>query len=628
GNAFKFTEAGEVAVRVARRDAPEAGEGGAANRVQVAVTVRDTGIGIPPEQQARLFEAFSQADTSTSRKYGGTGLGLAISRRLARMMGGDLTVVSAAGAGATFTFTATLGVAEGTDAYARPDMPGSVRGQPVLVIEDNETSRELIETFLAGWSVPAVAVASAEDGLALLERRNVGGGGRAFGLVVIDWMLPGMNGLDAAARIRQTPGLQSLPIIVVSAYAGREEEARCAELGVNVFLPKPITASSFFDAILEAEGGASRAVHRTHAAPLKREYRGVKALLAEDNEANQMVASELLSRLGIELDIAANGREAVEMARADPGRYVCVLMDMQMPEMDGLAATRAIRADPALRDMPIIAMTANAMRQDLDACLEAGMNDYVIKPIDRTALAATLRMWLPESARATGTEDDPGGGTAGTAAASDAPEQTPTLEGINVSSALARLGIGADALRRMLIRFAESQAVTVSDLRAAADAHDADGAARAAHALAGAAGNLGADDLRAAARALEQAARAGERDLADLARRVEAEARVVFRSIATIPAAPAPETPAAPAAAAPADPAVLRRALRELLEALEHGDPDATAHAIGALDGLALPAPARAAVGHARALADEYRFEDAAREISALLTGTGWESQP
>ncbi|MGE5198633.1 MAG: ATP-binding protein, partial [Rhodospirillaceae bacterium] len=171
GNAFKFTEAGEVAVRVARRDAPEAGEGGAANRVQVAVTVRDTGIGIPPEQQARLFEAFSQADTSTSRKYGGTGLGLAISRRLARMMGGDLTVVSAAGAGATFTFTATLGVAEGTDAYARPDMPGSVRGQPVLVIEDNETSRELIETFLAGWSVPAVAVASAEDGLALLERR-------------------------------------------------------------------------------------------------------------------------------------------------------------------------------------------------------------------------------------------------------------------------------------------------------------------------------------------------------------------------------------------------------------------------------------------------------------------------
>ena len=189
-----------------------------------------------------------------------------------------------------------------------------------------------------------MSAGSAEEGLALLERRNVEGGGDPFGLVVLDWMLPGMDGLDAAARIRQRPETRSLPIVLISAYAGKEEEARCAELGVNVFLPKPITASSFFDAIMEAKGAAGRG---ERAGTTWRRWRastsGVKALLAEDNEANQMVATELLSILGIELDIANNGREAVEMARANPGGYACVLMDMQMPEMDGLEATRAIR---------------------------------------------------------------------------------------------------------------------------------------------------------------------------------------------------------------------------------------------------------------------------------------------
>ena len=631
GNAFKFTEAGEVAVRVVRRGAPGGGAAGPPARIRLAITVRDTGIGIAPDQQGRLFEAFSQADSSTSRKYGGTGLGLAISRRLARMMGGDLTLESAAGAGATFTFTATLGTAEGAGVYARPAMPDGVRERPVLVIEDSDTSRDLLEMFLADWSVPAVAVASAEDGLALLERRNVDGAGRPFGLVVLDWMLPGLNGLEAAARIRQTPGLQSLPIVLISAYAGKEEEARCAELGVNVFLPKPITASSFYDAILEAEGAGGSAARRPHAPPLAREYGDVKALLAEDNEANQMVAVELLSRLGIELDIAGNGREAVEMALANPGGYACILMDMQMPEMDGLSATRAIRADPAFRDLPIIAMTANAMKQDLEACLAAGMNDYVTKPVDRAALAATLRKWLPASARAASAEPGSGGEMAGTAQADDAAQAAApplALDGINVSGALSRLGIGADALQRMLIRFADGQAATVRDIRASVDAHDTDGAARAAHALAGAAGNLGADALREAAKALETAARRGERDLTGLAGRVEAQAAVAFRSIATLRPAPAPGRAAAWPPSAPVDPAMLRRALRELQEALEHGDPDATAHAIAALAGMALPASVRIAVEKARALADEYQFEEAGSGIGALLSSQGWESQP
>ena len=197
-----------------------------------------------------------------------------------------------------------------------------------------------------------------------------------------------MNGLEAASRIREKEETRSLPIVLISAYAGKEEEARCAEVGVNVFLQKPITASSLFNAIVEAQGlhsanSPSRVRHI-----LENEFEGTVALLAEDNEANQMVATELLSRLGIELDIANNGREAVEMARENKGRYAAILMDMQMPEMDGLEATRALRADPEFRDLPIIAMTANAMRQDLDACLAAGMNDHVVKPIDRAVLVA------------------------------------------------------------------------------------------------------------------------------------------------------------------------------------------------------------------------------------------------
>jgi signal transduction histidine kinase/DNA-binding response OmpR family regulator/HPt (histidine-containing phosphotransfer) domain-containing protein len=637
GNAFKFTAAGEVAVKVTRQDTRSQAEPSPRGRVRLAVTVRDTGIGIPPEQQGQLFQAFSQADSSTSRKYGGTGLGLAISRRLARMMGGDITLQSAAGAGTTFTLTATLGVADGEETRARAPLPEEVRATPVLVVEDNDSSRELLEMFLASWGVPAVLVASAEDGLALLEHRNVLGAGRAFGLVVMDWMLPGMNGLDAAARIRRHPALHALPIVLISAYAGREEEARCAELGVNVFLPKPITASSFFDAVMEAEGAGARTVQRAQAAPLVREYDGVRALLAEDNDANQMVATELLSRLGLELDIANNGREAVEMARANPQAYVCVLMDMQMPEMDGLSATRALRADPAFRDLPIIAMTANAMKADLDACLAAGMNDYVTKPIDRAALAATLRKWLPDSARASagaGAAGADAGDSTNASAAPAAPQAAPSesplsaLEGINTSGALARLGIGLDALQRMLIRFADGLPRMIAGIRTAVETGDAAAAAKAAHAIAGAAGNLGADTLREAAKALETAARFGSRDLGALAARVEDLADRVFRSIDSLrPAAPGPVAPDE-AGAAQAEPAVLRRALRVLQEALEHADPDATTSAAGALAAMRLPDPMRASLDRARALADEYQFDAAGAEVSALLATLETERQP
>src|SRR5262245_32546387 len=519
-NAFKFTDTGEVLVKV---EAVESGDQQVPGEVFIRVSVSDTGIGISPEQLARLFQSFSQADSSTTRKYGGTGLGLVISRRLARLMGGDLTVESTPGRGTTFFFTAHLGVeaqSEGRTRVAPPD----VAARPVLVVEDTATSRELLETLLRSWSISPVCVATAEEGLALLERRNRKEGIDPFGLVVLDWMLPGINGLEAAARIRARKETERLPIVLISAYAGKEEEARCAELGVNVFLPKPITASSLFDAVVQAQGVRVHVASRALDVPLEREF-DARVLLAEDNDANQMVAAEILGRLGIELEIANNGRQALEMLHAAPDRYAVVLMDVQMPEMDGLTATRAIRSDPTLRHLPVLAMTANAMKSDLDACVDAGMNDHITKPIERKALLETLRRWLParQGASASVAPTRP--------AVASVADQHLKLDGIDVAGSLERLGLEFETFRRMLIRFADGQGAVLDALRTAVASRDSAGAAKHAHAIAGASGNLGADGLRAAAKALERAGREGRTDLEHLLSDVDASAAVVLRSI-------------------------------------------------------------------------------------------------
>ena len=603
-NAFKFTEHGEVLVRVeAVSDTTEETSG---DTVLLRVTVVDTGIGISPEQQARLFQSFTQADSSTTRKYGGTGLGLVISRRLARLMGGDLTVESTPGKGTVFQFTARLGVEPQPETPARI-APADVAARPVLIVEDTETSRNLLETLFRSWSIPSVSVDTAEEGLAVLERRNRTGARDPFGLVILDWMLPGMNGLDAAARIRARPETGTLPIVVISAYAGKEEEARCAALGVNVFLPKPITASSLFDAVVGAEGAHQHVVRRSLDAPLEQEFDAV-VLLAEDNETNQMVATEILSRLGIALEIADNGRQAVEMVRAAPDRYAAVLMDMQMPEMDGLTATRALRNERYT--LPIIAMTANAMKADLDACLEAGMNDYVTKPIDRKALVQTLRRWIaPDKTR-------PTEGPAVPALA----EPGQGLEGIDVAGSLDRLGLAFDTFRRMLVRFADGQGATLDALRAAVASSDRAAVAAHAHAIAGASGNLGADGLRAAARALERAARDGGRDFAPLLGAVEARAAVVFRSIdslrGTSQAAVETEPSAVPSAA--------RAVLESLQAALADFDASSATTALAALDRVGMPC----ALGDLTRLhqhVESYEYDEARALATRLLEQIGNE---
>jgi two-component system sensor histidine kinase/response regulator len=604
-NAFKFTEKGEVLLKAELVDQT-------ADDVFLRISVRDTGIGIPEEQQVRLFESFTQADSSTTRKYGGTGLGLVISRRLARLMSGDLTFESIPGTGTTFFFTAHLGV-EATETSPPRPVPAAVAERPVLIVEDTETSRELLETLLRGWSIPTVSVASAEEGLALLDLRNRQGSGDPFGLVVLDWMLPGINGLDAAERIRARDETRALPIVLISAYAGKEEEARCAALGVNVFLPKPITASSLLDAVVEAQGARVHTASRKLDAPLEREF-DARVLLAEDNEANQMVASELLTRLGIELEIANNGREAVEMITAAPGRYAAVLMDVQMPEMDGLEATRALRDLPTATNLPIIAMTANAMKADLDACLAAGMNDHVTKPIERKALLQTLRRWLP--ARVKSPHD------ASPSTAAQARTAVPALGGIDVAGSLERLGLEFESFRRMLIRFADSKDAAFDPLRAAIAAGDCNAVARHAHAIAGASGNLGADDLRTAAKALERAGRDGETDLAPLHRDLETRASVVFNSIDTLrrmttPGSAQPESLFVPAEA--------RSALTRLQSALGDFDLSAATSALAELDNVDMPRAG--VVSRLRHHVDSYEYDEARVIVTQLLEQIGSQVQ-
>lgn len=611
GNAFKFTSQGEVSVTV-RRAQPAAD--GRPGTVDLVFSVRDTGIGIPLDQQKRLFQPFTQADSSTSRKYGGTGLGLAISRRLARLMGGDLTFESEHGRGTTFYATCRFGVQEVAEAEAAT-VPEGLRLKPALVVEDTETSRELLQTFFKGFAIPCTAVDTAEAGLELLGQRNRPGSRDPFGLVVLDWQLPGMNGLEAAAEIRSRPETLGLPVILMSAYAGKEEEARCVEVGVNVFLPKPITPSSLCDAIIEAQGLRPRTVRTAAVVQLEREFAGVRVLLAEDNEANQFVASELLGRLGIELEIAENGRHAIEMVAAKP--FAAVLMDVQMPEMDGLEATRLIRRQPAFKDLPIIAMTANAMKSDIDACFDAGMNDFISKPIDRAALVQTLRRWLPSPSVFKSPLVLP---EIASAAIDEGRDEMPTLDGIDVAGTVRRLGIPFETLRPMLIRFADGQRKTVEDLRAAVAAGDCAAARRHAHALAGAAGNLGAELLRESAKALELTAKDGDKDLGELFDQVDRRATSVFESIAALrpPERPAggPIQPPGP----PADPAKLQPPLERLRAALAECDLSGADDALGELGTLALDGEWRRRADRLRELIDGYEYDKAGAAVAEFLS--------
>ena len=628
GNAFKFTEKGEVVLRVQVQTKVDSGETTDRDEevITLNVSVRDSGIGIPKDKQGQLFKEFTQADSSTSRKYGGTGLGLTISKKLVDLMGGTLTIESEPGKGSIFSFLADFRYSR-EEARRQLSAPSGIRDLRTLVVEDNPDSQDLLRMMFESYGMPCEVVESGEKGLALLEGTQTdSASSQGFNLMVLDWLLPGINGIETAERVRRQYSGEQLPIIMISAFAGKEEEAEATEVGIDHFLPKPITASTLYDAILHVNGvTAGHAAQSRDVGIADAEFHGVWLLLAEDNEANQFVAQEILTAAGFELDIANNGREAVEQFTQKP--YAAILMDVQMPEMDGLEATRRIREELQGRPLPIIAMTANAMKSEEEACRAAGMDDFVSKPVDRAALFQALRKWVSSRSDET-TKDGPSLKVSPSTPPLDPIETSPDLAearsivipGIDVDGTLKRLGVSQEGYLRMLKRFAAGQPKTVEDLKAALEANDRDTARRHAHSIAGAAGNLGALGLHQYAKELEIALKEPEGDVSQMFTDLSGEAEQVINGIQGLSKKPqdSRDSSANEIKSPTLDTARISEILCALKETLGAGDLDAISTALPELT-TGVPEGYKGQVQKLCDLIESYDYEEATEIVDKLL---------
>ncbi|MBV8674584.1 MAG: response regulator, partial [Acidobacteriaceae bacterium] len=491
-NAVKFTEQGQVVVSAAVDET--VGE-----RIKLKFSVCDSGIGMTPEQSARMFQAFSQADTSTTRKYGGTGLGLSISKRLVEMMEGNIWVESEYGKGSTFYFTAWFGV--GTAETARKRFIPDIAGLHALVVDDNAQAREILTDALRAFALRAEAVPSGEDAIRELVATDEKD---PYHLVLMDWHMPGMDGLQTTRLIKRSDRLHHIPKIAMVTAFGREEiRSQAVEAGIDGYLLKPVNSSMLHDALVdlfgiaeEKTGAAATPKEESHAYDAS----GVRVLLVEDNELNRLVATELLQSAGASVSVAMHGGEAVKMLTEgpQPPPYDVVLMDLQMPEMDGFTATKLLRADPRLRSLPIIAMTAHALVEERQRCIEAGMNDHVSKPIDPDALFATLARWThPASSN--------GARPAGHAPAP--PSVVPEIDGVDTASGLRRVADNKQLYRSLLGQFAEKQADAGARMLNALQRGDIKLAEQIAHTVKGVSGNLGITKIQFSAARVERAFR-------------------------------------------------------------------------------------------------------------------------
>jgi two-component system, sensor histidine kinase and response regulator len=388
GNAIKFTESGKVTVNL--RCAEETAE-----NVLLRFEVHDSGVGFDADQRARLFRPFTQADSSTTRRFGGTGLGLAISKQLVELMGGQIDCESAPGAGSTFWFTVRL---RRTPRDARRHRPDRLSGLRVLIVDDNETNRTILEAQVTSWGMQAEQAPDAFSGLDML--RAAWQGGQAFDVALVDMQMPDMDGLELARQAKSDPGILSVPLIMLTSLGANGEKQRALQAGFAAYITKPARPSQLFDvmastisALHEERAASERARARRAASGAPDHGPRPLVLVAEDNAVNQKVAQRLLEKLGYRCDVVANGAEALEALQRI--EYAGVLMDCQMPEMDGYVATARIRQlERNLRHTPIIAMTANAMAGDREKTLAAGMDDYVSKPVKVEELNAALARWI------------------------------------------------------------------------------------------------------------------------------------------------------------------------------------------------------------------------------------------
>ncbi|MCP5162142.1 MAG: response regulator [Hahellaceae bacterium] len=440
-NAVKFTDEGEVIIAVGVDEKTD-------NHIRLSFSVKDTGIGISKEDADRLFTAFTQADGTVTRKYGGTGLGLAICKQLVEMMGGRIWLNSEPGVGSHFIFTVEFALVDEKTVSRR--VPVDMKDLRILVVDDNESARNILTAELESFGMKVEQAESGREGIRMLEAASKAG--KPYQLVLMDWKMPEMSGVEAARRIKGNSQLPAIPAILMVTSFAREEVAHLAEdSGLDGFLLKPVNASVLYDSIVSViSGGESsmlnKPLHQLPSASDMDLLKGARVLLVEDNSINREVALSYLEPTGVQVDTAENGAVAIEMLRTQP--YSLVLMDIQMPEMDGLTATRIIRADSSLKDLPIVAMTAHAMSGDREKSLQAGMNDHISKPIDPDELQILLMKWIANQEHYTGKTE--------LVAASDSesgPELPANLPGLDLVAASVRARNNNALLLKLLKNF-------------------------------------------------------------------------------------------------------------------------------------------------------------------------------
>ena len=498
-NAVKFTENGEIIVSIDLLDIEE-------DKARLKFSVKDTGIGLTQEQIGKLFKEFSQADTSTTRKFGGTGLGLTISQRLTEMMNGEIWVESEPGKGSSFIFTAVFGV-KSLECKTNFFLEEDLKGKKVLIVDDNEAARDILEDALILFQLNVSLATSGAEAIKKIQETENRNEKEQFDLVMMNWQMPEMNGIKASELIIKNNRLKKTPKIIMLTAYGREEVVHQAqEVGINGFLVKPMNPSALFESIMEIFGknisrkeslgkvGISLDEDSTHS------IRGAKVLLAEDNEINQEIAIELLEDVGLVVTVANNGKEAVE--KAEQFTYDCILMDMQMPEMDGYEATRTLRKKSQFKKLPIIAMTANAMAGDREKCLEAGMNDHVSKPINIKELFDALIKWIPKQENrgvsAAAQQNDPSSNSE-----SDVllPKELP---GLDITAGLEIVGGNDKLYKKLLVKFENAYPQATETIKNLWETGNLKEAEMLAHTIKGVAASIGAKPLSYSAGIIEE----------------------------------------------------------------------------------------------------------------------------
>ena len=615
-NAVKFTQHGEVVVRVELVERNR-------DKATIKFAVRDTGVGIAEDRITTLFDPFTQADGSTTRRFGGSGLGLTICQRLISMMGGTVDVDSTPGKGSVFSFQLEfpVQVADEKDRFLTPPDMLHIR---VLVVDDNASSREILLEVLKSFSFDATAVASGQEALAELIAAQ---SQKPYDLVLLDWWMPGADGIETARRIdRDDRFSRPIPkIIMITAYGSEDVRRRAREAGLDRFLSKPVQPSILFDTIMEVFGKSTPRVSRHARARIRLDtgadkIGGARILVVEDNEINQQVAREILEQAGATVQIAANGRQAVEAL--NESSFAAVLMDIQMPEMDGYEATSVIRSNDRFKDLPIIAMTAHAMTGDREKCLRAGMNDHVAKPIDSDHLLVALAQWMRP--RSVGPQEPP---TAPEVPPSTGEAELPdSLPGLDIESALQRLRGNRELLVRLLRAFARNHVDAALDLRKALDQGDMEKAQHLTHNLKGASGTVSATDLHLAITKLDTSLKEGRLDESErLLGDVEHSLNRLVRAVSSIlPTHEQPEPKSLEITdVSPGSPQErVEPVMKELQTMLEAYDPTA-ADAVRRISPLLRGCGINEDVEDLQKLIDQYEFAGALQVLNRMAVRNG-----